>query len=53
MCINKIKPDRLQTDSIDHPTINKLHKFYGMELEGQRKKFIYGKDINMWGRVWA
>lgn len=39
---------RLQTDSANHPALNRWHKFLGFQLEGTRKKLIYDTDFNMW-----
>ena len=52
LCIEKIRPDRLVTDSVDIDFNNKLHKLFGFNLEGTRRRHMYGQDINMWGRIW-
>lgn len=51
-CIKKLKPQKLETDSLDCPELNRWHKFLGFKLEGTKRKHIYGKDINMWGMLW-
>jgi hypothetical protein len=40
--------NRLQTDSLDCPVINRWHEFLGFQLEGTRRKIIDDKDFNMW-----
>jgi hypothetical protein len=40
--------DRIQTDSVDCPELNRWHKFLGFTLEGKREKMIYDQDYNMW-----
>jgi hypothetical protein len=52
MCLENIKPDKIITDSVDIEFNNKMHKLFGLELEGTRKRHMYGKDINMWGATW-
>lgn len=52
ICINNIKPDKIVTDSVDIEFNNKMHRLFGLELEGTRKRHMYGKDINMWGKTW-
>lgn len=42
--------DRLQTDSIAHPVLDRWHQFFGFELEGTRKKLLYGQDFRMWAK---
>lgn len=43
--------ERVQTDSVDCPELNRWHDFLNFELEGTRKRMLYGKDFNMWARV--
>lgn len=52
LCIEKIQPDRVATDSLDLDFNNKLHRMFGLELEGTRKRHMYGQDMNMWGKIW-
>lgn len=47
--IEDIGVERIQTDSIDCPVINRWHTFLGFTLEGKREKMAYDKDFNMWG----
>ena len=39
---------RIETLSLDIPTINKWHEFLGMTCEGVKKRFLNGKDYRMW-----
>lgn len=43
--------ERVQTDSLDCPTLNRWHEFLGFTLEGTRRKLVYGKDFNCWSIV--
>lgn len=49
--IIQYKPSRLQTTSEDCPIINKWMQFMDFELEGTRKKYMYGKDFKMWSII--
>lgn len=49
--IEEKKPARLETNSMDCPTINKWMKFMGFECEGTRRKFMYDKDYKMWSII--
>lgn len=42
---------RLQTESLSHPTITKWHEWLGFKLEGHKKKFIFNKDYDCWAIV--
>lgn len=42
---------RVQTDSVDCPEINRWHKFLGFTLEGARLKMLFDKDYKMWAFV--
>ncbi len=42
---------RVQTDSVDCPELNRWHDFLGFTLEGKRPKMLYDKDYNSWGMV--
>lgn len=51
-----MEADRLQTDSVSCLTLDKWHRFLKFELEGVRKKMLYGKDYKLWARMgdaWA
>jgi len=41
--------NRVNTDSLDCPVLNRWHKFLGFTLEGKREKMIDDKDYNLWG----
>lgn len=41
--------ERVQTDSVADPTIDRWHKFLGFTLEGRRDKMINDKDYHLWG----
>jgi len=39
---------RIETLSIDSEELNRWHKFLGFVCEGTKKRFLKGKDYNMW-----
>lgn len=43
--------ERVQTDSLDHPIVNKMHMFFGFRSEGLREKLIYGQDYRQWAML--
>ena len=44
--------DRVEfTTQADFPQANRLAKLLGFECEGTMRKYCFGKDFNMWGRV--
>lgn len=43
------RADRVQTDSVDCPMLNRWHKFLGFTLEGRREKMMNNVDYNCWG----
>lgn len=47
--IMDFRAERVQTDSVDCPELNRWHDFLGFRLEGKREKMIFDKDFNMWG----
>jgi hypothetical protein len=42
---------RLETESQDCEMLNRWHRFLGFELEGTKRKFMRGRDYNVWGMV--
>lgn len=46
-----LRMQRVQTDSVDCPVINRWHKFLGFTLEGTRMKMVFDKDYKMWAFV--
>ena len=42
---------RLQTDSQACKILDKWHRFLGFKWEGCRKKYLFGKDFNLWAIV--
>lgn len=46
-----LRAERIQTDSVDCPELNRWHKFLGFTLEGTRKKMIFNQDYNMWCKM--
>lgn len=42
---------RLQTESVSTSELRAWHKILGFELEGVRKKMMYGRDYDCWGIV--
>lgn len=49
--MERLGAERLQTDSVACPTLDKWHKFLGFKLEGTREKLMNGRDYNMWARM--
>ena len=43
--------ERVETISLDEPTVNKWHEFIGLEKEGMKRKFAFGKDYISWAWV--
>ena len=44
-----LRAERVQTESVDTPALNKWHEFLGFALEGKREKMIFDNDYNQWG----
>lgn len=42
---------RLQTESLNHPTIKAWHEWLGFKWEGLKKKMIYNRDYDCWAIV--
>lgn len=40
---------RVQTESVACPVLDKWHEYLGFTLEGTREKMIHNRDYNMWG----
>lgn len=46
-----LRAERVQTDSVDCPELNRWHKFLGFRKEGTREKMIFDRDYNMWCKM--
>jgi hypothetical protein len=49
----ELKAVRLETESLNCDLLNRWHKFLGFELEGTKRKYLNGRDYNMWSMIWA
>jgi hypothetical protein len=43
--------NRVQTDSVATPALDKWHEFLGFTCEGTREKMIFDKDYRCWARL--
>lgn len=46
-----MRVQRIQTDSVSCPLLDKWHKYLGFELEGIRRKMLNNKDFGSWAIV--